>query len=183
MQRPRRAFPGAFARALLAYATLLGLFGDSFRAQARAYEEQLSVDVAVGYARVTHSDTLSPRPATPNSSLPANLPALDLGVSLGISDWLVLRGALGYGLLLDKQKQTYHVGRARVELAYLIDIVQWVPFVGLGAGLWLIDTLDYLATRSWTLGVDVRTGFLFGGGQVVNFTEGQLRLSRMFELF
>jgi hypothetical protein len=198
MQRPRRAFPSAFASALLSCATLLGLFGGSLRERAHAYEEQLSVDVAVGYARVTHSDTLSSRPAPPSSTLPANLPAIDLGVSLGISDWLVLRGALGYGLLLDKQKQTYHLGRARVELAYLIDIVQWVPFVGLGAGLWLIDTrselaprgaghlvfgLDYLATRSWTLGVDVRTGFLFGGGQVVNFTEGQLRLSRMFELF
>jgi hypothetical protein len=176
----------------------LGLFCGSFASPARAYEEQLSVDLAVGYARITHSDSLSPHKAPPSATLPANLPALDLGVSLGISDWLVLRGALGYGLLVDKRKDKRHVGRGRVELAYLIDIVQWVPFVGLGAGLWLVEAsdglapkgdghlvfgLDYLATRSWTVGLDVRTGFLLGAGQVVNFTEGQLRLSRMFDLF
>jgi hypothetical protein len=186
------------ARACLCCATLLGLFGGGFASRALAYEEQLSVDLALGYARITHSDLLSTDEIAPSDTLPANLPALDLGVSLGISDWLVLRGALGYGLMLDKNKDTRHVGRARVELAYLIDIVQWVPFVGLGTGLWLVQApdgvsaradghlvlgIDYLATRAWTVGLDVRIGFLFDGSQVVNATEGQLRLSRMFDLF
>lgn len=148
------------------------------------------MDIAAGYALVTDTE-----PKTTSSSHVADV---DLGVSLGVSDWLVLRGALGYGLSPVKHQPNVHIGRARVEGAYLIDIVQWVPFVGLGAGLWLVDGrtklrpygaghlvfgLDYLATRSWTVGVDVRVGFLLGSGQIVNFTEGQLRLSRMFELF
>jgi hypothetical protein len=101
--------------------------------------------------------------------------------------------------MLEQNVATRQLGRIRIEGAYLVDIVEWVPFLGLGTGLWLIEDpaggvlprgdahvvfgLDYLATRSWTVGLDVRTGFLVGGGQVFSVTEGQLRLTRMFDLF
>lgn len=180
MRRRYRAF--AFVAA-----TFSGLFGNfALAGPARAYEEQASLDLAVGYGGVLHSDAVGP-----------HLAALDVGASLGIRDFLVLRGALGYGLAAGDHPPK-SMARGRVELAYLIDVLQWVPFFGLGAGFWLGDGaqgffargaghavvgLDYLATRQWTVGVDVRTGFLVGGSDVLSFTEGQLRLSRMFELF
>ncbi|HEX6243810.1 MAG TPA: hypothetical protein VFZ61_23005 [Polyangiales bacterium] len=166
---------------------------------ARAYEEQLGLELAVGYANLGYNETLSSKGLTTQTILPANLAALDVGVSVGLGEWAVLRGALGYGALLEDPLKTRQVGRFRLEAAYLIDIVQWVPFLGLGGGLWLVQDpgagvdpradghivfgIDYLATRAWTVGLDVRTGFLWGDGRAFNVTEGQLRLSRMFELF
>ena len=201
---PRRcsAFARILARifplpCLIALALPLALLGGAGRA--RAYEEQLGLELALGYANVGYNETLSSEALTPQTILPANLAGLDLGVSVGLGEWVVLRGALGYGLLLEDPLKTRQLGRFRVEAAYLIDIVQWVPFLGLGGGLWLVQDpgagvdpradghivfgIDYLATRAWTVGLDVRTGFLWGDGQAFNVTEGQLRLGRMFELF
>jgi hypothetical protein len=199
MARSRSAFSSALACCAVTCATLLIQLGDSCLSRARAYEDQLGLDLAVGYAWVTRSETLSPEALPPGGALPSNLAALDLGVSFGVSDWLLLRGSLGYGLLLEDNMSTRQLGRFRIEGAYLVDIVEWVPFLGLGTGLWLVEDpgsgvsprgdvhlvvgLDYLATRSWTVGLDVRTGFLMGAGQVFNVTEGQLRLTRMFDLF
>lgn len=199
MPRRRSAFARNLARISPLLLALAVLFALGVATGARADEEQLGVELAVGYGYLGHNETLSTRPLTLESALPTNLPVVDLGVSLGLGDWVVLRGALGYGALLEDPLKTRQLGRIRIEAAYLIDIVQWVPFLGLGGGLWLVQGLDkgvaawgdthivfgidYLATRTWTVGLDVRTGFLWGDGQAFNVTEGQLRLSRMFELF
>jgi hypothetical protein len=185
MQRQFSMFACVSARAM---GTLLGLVLLLFASSpARAYEEQASLDLALGYAGIVHSDSLRP-----------HLGALDVGASLGIRDFLVLRAALGYGMLLEKNAKTQQAGRARVELAYLIDILKWVPFFGLGVGVWGVSSqgdlsflaaghivfgLDYLITRSFTLGVDVRIGMLLDSGDLVSFNEGQLRSSFMFDLF
>lgn len=181
MQRRRRAFrqiAASLVILLTAFATQTGT--------ARAYEEQLAVDVALGYGALAA-----------NGTLPGNLMSLDVGAAVGMSDWLVARSAFGYGALLG-DGEVLNVGRGRLELAYLLDVLQWVPFFGVGGGLWALQGpsglglrptghlwfgVDYLATREWTLGVDVRTGVLWQRGDVVSFTEGQLRFSRMFELF
>lgn len=165
-------------------ATLLALLAWSHEAQ--AYEEQASLDLSLGYLGLAASKTLPP-----------SGPTLDVGGALGISDWLVVRAALGYAGLVDRRGMD-SAGRARVEVAYLIDILQWVPFAGVGAAIWgydgtsglsvraaghLVFGLDYLASRTWTVGIDVRTGLLLEPRNVAWCTEGQLRLSRMFELF
>lgn len=201
MPRRRSAFARSWARVArfcAGLATLLALAAVG-PLPARAYEEQLGLELAVGYANFNYNETLSSRALTPDTLLPANLAAVDVGVSVGLGEWAVLRGALGYGALIEDPLKMRQLGRVRVEAVYLIDIVQWVPFLGLGGGLWLVqepgsgvlprgDThlvfgIDYLATRSWTVGLDVRTGFLWGDGQAFTVTEGQLRLGRMFELF
>ena len=199
MPRRRSAFARNLARISSLLSALSALLVLGAVGSARANEEQLGVELAGGYGYLAHNETLSTRALTFQSALPSNLPAVDLGVSIGLGDWVVLRGALGYGALLEDPMKTRQLGRVRVEAAYLIDIVQWVPFLGLGGGLWLVQNLDhgvspwgdthivfgidYLATRTWTVGLDVRTGFLWGDGQAFNVTEGQLRLGRMFELF
>jgi hypothetical protein len=163
----------------------LGLLcGAAWALPARAYEEQASLDVAVGADLLPQSDTLR-----------SVGPTLDVGASLGLSDMFVLRGALGYALQIESGVQ--HVGRARVEAAYLIDVLRYVPFFGVGASLWLYDAdgitarpaghvvlgLDFLANRTWTVGLDLRTGLLWEDGGLSSVSEAQLRLSRMFDRF
>jgi hypothetical protein len=171
-----------------AFTLLAALLGGLFtRTPARAYEEQVSVDLALGYAGI-----VDPEP------VPSQLLAVDLGAAVGVADWLVVRSALGYGLLFDREHELAQAGRLRLEGAYLLDVLQWVPFFGLGGGLWALEErsglavrpaghlwagVDYLATRRWTVGVDVRIGFLWMHGERVSFTEGQLRISRMFDVF
>ena len=177
MPRQRSAFT-------LIAALLAGLVT---RNPARAYEEQMSVDLALGYAGVANSEALASQQL-----------ALDAGVTFGIADWLLVRSALGYGALFDGQHDLAHAARLRLEGAYLLDLLQWVPFFGLGGGLWatrdaagpairptghLVFGLDYLATRSWTVGCDVRIGMVWVHTEAKSFTEGQLRISRMFDLF
>jgi hypothetical protein len=123
---------------------------------------------------------------------------VDLSAAVGVMDFLVVRSAVGYGLLFDGESELAQAARLRLEGAYLLDVVQWVPFFGLGGGLWALEEqsgwavrpaghlwvgVDYLATRRWTVGCDVRVGLLWMLGESVSFTEGQLRISRMFDVF
>lgn len=151
---------------------------------AHAYEEQASLDFTAGALFV------------PGAKLPGAGGELALGGALGISDMFVARALFGYAALFEAGEVT-NLGRARVEAAYLVDVLQVVPFFGLGASLWLyreggfqarpgghvLVGLDYLWSRSWTLGLDVRVGVLFEPGKVSNATDVQLRISRMFDLF
>jgi hypothetical protein len=154
---------------------------------ARAYEEQASLDGALGYALLVRDD-LPTRQGV----------GVDLGASIGVYDTVVLRGTLGYALLSDAERRE-HVGRLRMEGMYLLDVLAVVPFFGLGAtlstaqhsdanvplrpGVHLLLGLDYLLSRSWILGLDVRTGVLFEAGDMLNATDVSLRFSRMFETF
>jgi hypothetical protein len=180
MPRPRRAFTCFAAQLALLLASVAGAH------TAHAYDEQASLDLALGYGALAANDRL-----------PRHLLAIDAGGAVGLTDWLVARVGVGYGGLLG-DAQTRNVGRGRLELAYLLDVLQWVPFFGVGGGLWALDGpsglglrpeghlwfgVDYLASRTWTYGVDLRSGVLWQRGDVVSWTECQVRLSRNFELF
>jgi hypothetical protein len=168
----------AFWAGLMAVAVL-------FTTPAHAYEEQASVDGAVGAGIL------------PASTLPAWTASLDLGAAMGLSDMFVLRGAVGYAGLFEAERRTNHAGRVRAELAYLIDVLRWVPYFGAGGSLWALDDgglavrasghvlfgLDFLYDRTWTFGIDLRTGIFWEPAGVSSMSEAQLRLSRMFDLF
>jgi len=181
MARHCKAFPNG-SRLLLA----LWLCGWS--ASARAYEDQASLDVGLGGVVTAGA-----------ASLAKGGPELSAGGALGLSDLFVLRAQGGYAPLF-RAGHVQQVGRVRLEAAYLLDVLRVVPFFGLGANLWLYRSrvnddfqarpgghvlvgLDYLWSRSWTLGLDVRIGLVFEPGKVVSANEAQLRLSRMFDLF
>lgn len=151
---------------------------------ARAYDDQASVDLAVGYVHMAPSGPL-PQPGT----------ELTLGAGYGLGDMFVLRGSLGYGLQVDSARRA-SVGRGRVEVAYLLDVLSVVPFFGGGASAWLFKDesvtiapgghllvgMDLLLTREWNAGLDVRIGMLAESRDVFSTTEAQLRLTRMFDL-
>ncbi|MDB4975777.1 MAG: hypothetical protein JWN48_4118 [Myxococcaceae bacterium] len=171
------------------FVAALSLLGQS--AAARAYEEQVSVDLSVGA-------TLLANPDLPTVAGPQ----LELGAGVGLGDAIVLRGTAGWAELLgqgrgdDRREAT---GRLRVEAIYLLDVLQVVPFFGLGAtvmtavdsptrvplrpGGHLVLGVDYLLSRRWICGVDVRTALLLDDHQLVNVSDISLRLSRMFETF
>jgi hypothetical protein len=176
MGRDFKAFPWALAL----------VCGFGWVRSARAYEEQASLDGAAGVAIVPHAETLSPVGTE-----------LSLGGTLGVSDMFLARAQLGYAALFDNGS-AQHVGRARAEFAYLLDVLQVVPFFGVGANLWLYEAddavrarpgvhllvgVDYLWSRAWTFGLDVRPGLVLEPDRVTSSTEIQLRVSRMFDLF
>ncbi|MET0287890.1 MAG: hypothetical protein ABW352_25600 [Polyangiales bacterium] len=183
MARDRKRFGTGIAIASLLWLVGLG--------QARAYDEQWSLDGALGYALLARDDG----PTSQGASV-------DLGASWGVSDSIVLRGTLGYALLAHatRRETVYeHLGRLRAEGLYLLDVLKLVPFLGVGLtlstaqhgaqeiplrpGVHLLLGLDYLASRTWSAGIDVRSGILFESGELLSATDVSLRLSRMFELF
>lgn len=154
---------------------------------ARAYDEQASIDMALGYALLA------------DESPSLHGAALDLGASVGLSEAIVARSTLGYAAYVDRH-DIAQLGRLRLEGIYLLDVLRFVPFVGLGATLTtnpdasarlplrvgghVVLGVDYLLSRSWTLGLDVRSALLVEGrGERLNATDVSLRISRMFETF
>ena len=153
---------------------------------ARAYEDQASLDAALGYVLLADGD-----------GDPVQGPGVTLGAGLGLSDLGILRADLGYAALF-AQGALRHAGRVRVEAAYLLDVLQFVPFFGLGVSLLvsegadhaqlrpgghLVFGVDYLVSRTWILGLDVRTGVLLDGSRALSATDVSLRVSRLFETF
>jgi hypothetical protein len=156
-------------------------------ADVRAYEDQASLDVALDYVSLLES-----------VHLPEQGAGVNVGAAVGISDIAVVRGLVGYAALPDRQR-TAHLGRVRAEALYLVDVLQFVPFFGLGAGLFIAQQrdasvaflpvghfvfgADYLLSRQLTLGIDVRAGMLIERGEIRSTNDVSLRISRLFELF
>ncbi len=184
-----RAFYRRSSRILaLLFGWVGSLSAASWSSLAHAYEDQASLDLALGGTLTANAESLG----VAGSEFAA-------GGALGVSDLFLLRAQLGYLALFDSGKPQ-HTGRARVEAAYLIDVLKVVPFFGLGADLWLYRSqvddswrarpgghlllgVDYLWSRTWTLGADLRFGLVIEPGHVASANEVQLRLSRMFDLF
>jgi hypothetical protein len=94
---------------------------------------------------------------------------LDVAGSVGLTGVWTLRGRVSYALHPDDHAM--HVMLAGAELLYLIDVVEVVPYFGLGvdgighardghvsidAASHLVVGLDYLLSRDVALGIDVR---------------------------
>jgi hypothetical protein len=124
---------------------------------ARAYEDQLTLGVGAGYAHAS------------SDALPRNGALFDVSASAGLGAVWSLRGRASYALHPDAEPM--HVALIDAELLYLIDVLELVPYFGLGAGaagrVWsgVVDVdptahavigLDYLISRALTLELDAR---------------------------
>ncbi|MCB9591539.1 MAG: hypothetical protein H6719_02295 [Sandaracinaceae bacterium] len=150
---PRRLLP--------AIACLAALLGSP--ASAAAYDHQVSLDVSAGWGWAPALD------AAPN-----NGPMAGLATTVGIDDAWAIGFNLGWAVhppFTDATDPVFHVGIVGVEGLYYIDILEIVPFFGLGIDLlptvngstWGLDfaaharvSLDYLVSREVTIGIDVR---------------------------
>lgn len=124
---------------------------------AHAYEDEVGVAAGFGY---------SGAPLTaPDHGL-----ALEATVDMGLGPTWTLRGQAAYGRTRNDGLRS-HMGRAGVEAVYIVDILDWVPSVGGGAGvvswtrggeihvgpsLHATVGLDYLLSRAWSLGLNLR---------------------------
>jgi hypothetical protein len=126
-------------------------------ATALAYEDQITLGVGLGYANAV------------SDSLPASGVLADVAVSYGLSSVWTLRGRVSYALHPDDR--TMHVLLTGGELLYMIDVVEVVPYFGLGVdalsrfraddshvdpALHGVVGLDYLCSRDVALGIDAR---------------------------
>lgn len=152
MTTVRAAAPLALSLALLAPAT------------AYAYEDQIGLALGLGYA-VIPSDT----------PLPQHGLVLQAEAGFGLGDTWELRALAGYAVHIDDEPlHRIHVG---AELVYLVDILEVVPFFGIGIDLpitihpGVVDVadfaghavvgIDWLLSREFALGVEARPYVLF----------------------
>lgn len=130
--------------------------------RALAYEDELTVDVGVGYAHAFASG------AVPSSGVP-----LALTASVGLNDVWTLRATATYAL--HPGDPTVQIGVLGAELLYIVDILEIVPYFGAGVdalaslshgelgadfAAHLVLGADYLLSRSAYVGVDLRSYLL-----------------------
>jgi hypothetical protein len=125
-------------------------------APVHAYEDQQTLGIGAGYAHA-FSDT-APGPGA----------RLELSGGTGLSLAWTARARLAYALHPDRDP--LHVGLAALDLLYIIDVLEFVPYFGAGAsvfamaraGAWnaypavhAVLGVDYLMSRALTLELDV----------------------------
>ncbi len=145
--------PGV-TRPALALAVLLSLLAPA--SQVLAYEDQLTLGLSAGYAHAPG--------ATDSHGV-----VVDAAVGVGLDPVWTLRLRGGYGL--HPGDQATHLGLATGELLYVIDVLEVVPYFGLGAGGLLavaegestadaiagpVVGADYLLSRELALSLDLR---------------------------
>lgn len=129
-----------------------------FAPSARAYEDKLTLGVEAGYGLV----------AVP-SDLPEHGVLLGVSSSIGLNDIWSVRGHVDYGY--HPGDDPLHVLVVGAEILYLLDVLQVVPYFGLGidglgtywrdrAGLELgahvVLGIEYLLSRETLVGFDIR---------------------------
>jgi len=124
---------------------------------ALAYEDQIGFGLGLGYAHAV-SDTA-----------PAHGALGELSVSLGLSEAWTLRGRGGYAL--HPADRPMHVVHGAADLLYVVDVIEIVPYGGLGVGglgmaragafraepeAHLVLGADYLLSRTLAFELDTR---------------------------
>ena len=156
---------------------------------AYAYEEQLTLGVDLGYGGVLAND-----------ALPAHGLSFGFGGSWGLNDAWTVRGHLGWSY--HPGDPVLHVGILGAEVLYVVDILTWVPFVGLGLdgigtvvdgsfgmdlGAHAVVGLDYVINRDWIVGTDIRAYVLpfelAENGVDPVYLTATLRVSKVFALY
>lgn len=167
-------------------ALLLACLACAWSTPARAYEDQASFGVAAGY-RLAASD------------LPQHGLTLGVNAGLGLDDIWTLRLRGGYSEHpAAGGYPTGHLVDGAVELIYMLDVLQWVPYAGLGAGaLWLrrngddalgvsvhvVAGLDYLYSRRWVFGLELRgTTAHSADTGLFAYSGAMLAVRRLFEI-
>ena len=144
---------GANAAALAVLAASMCVPG-----RALAYEDQITLGLGVGYAHAI-SPAYGHAPGV----------ITDLSASVGLSQAWTLRGRLAYAA--HPEAPALHAVLGAGELLYLVDIVEFVPYAGLGLGVFggtwgadaaivpaahVVGGCDYLLTRALALEIDLR---------------------------
>ncbi|MGE0792144.1 MAG: hypothetical protein AB7S26_41110 [Sandaracinaceae bacterium] len=157
--------------------------------RAFAYERILSLDVDLGWGWA------------PTLDAPNHGPTGGVGTSIGFDDtWgLGLYGGWAvHPILTEADDQVFQIGLFGAEALYYFDILELVPFFGAGIDVvpsfdgttWRADfaahlrvSIDYLLSREFAIGVDVRPYLLITALPDLNpvYLTFQLRFSALLE--
>ena len=136
----------------------LSLLLTSLPAPARAYEDQATLGLAVGYAGMPQSD-----------ALPVNGLDFALSAGVGIGDAWSVQGLLSHNIYFGDG--TLNLSMAGLETVYALDIVRFVPLLGFGLdgiltvrkrqargdfALHALLGVDFLINPRWIIGADAR---------------------------
>ena len=176
------------ARALSSLAAALTLFA-ALPATAAAYDHQVSLDLTAGWGLA---------PAL--EMAPNHGPTAGVATTIGFDDTWGLGINAAWAIhppFVDDSDAPFNVGLFGIEALYYIDILQVVPFFGLGVDLipifdgttWFVDfaaharlSVDYLVSREVTVGVDVRPYILITALSTDPvYLTFQLRVSILFD--
>ena len=91
----------------------------SLPSMASAYEDQATLGLEVGYAGMPSTDTL-----------PRNGVDVGLIAGGGFGDAWSIQGLLSYNIF--PNERPLHLGIAGLETVYALDIVRFVPLIGVG---------------------------------------------------
>ena len=131
----------------------------AFAAPAAAYEDQLTLEAGLGYAHAADATEDA------RSGLPFSLAA-----SIGLDDVWTVKANVAYALH-PAAAEPQHVLIAGAELAYVVDVLEVVPYFGVGldafaswratlqdvdAAAHLVVGVDYLWSRSLFVGLEIR---------------------------
>lgn len=112
--------------------------------------------------------------AAPSRFVPNHGALLDVAASLGLGPELSVRGRASYAF--HPEHEPMHLGLVAGELLYLVDVLEVVPYAGLGLGglgrsraghgdldaaVHAVFGADYLVSREVALGLDFRTHLVF----------------------
>lgn len=177
----RAVTPGA-PLALLSLLAVLVLFA----APARAYEDQASVGGGVGYRLGA-------------GRLARHGLALGMTFGRGIDEVWTLRGRLTHAEMPSKTSGVERIVGVDVDLIYLVDVLQWVPYAGVGAGgvlaggdgrlapggaVHLLVGVDYLYSRTWVWGAELRgTAVAASTDGTLGYLDTLVTVRRLFELW
>jgi hypothetical protein len=127
-------------------------------ATAFAYEDEVTLSIGTGYAAVLA-----------NPDLPTHGARLAVDVGIGLNDAWTLTPRAEW--VFHPSSSLLHVGIVGLELSYAFDILEVVPWFGLGVdgigtlrdgslgvdlAIHAVIGLDWLVTRDWLVGLDVR---------------------------
>ena len=157
--------------------------------QASAYEQQVSLDLGVGWGFAPMLEM------APNHG-----PLAAIATTIGFDDTWALGITASWAIhpaFVDSTDPTLQFGQFGAEALYYIDILQVVPFFGAGVDLlpstdgtaWSLDfavhlrlSIDYLLSRELTIGVDVRPYVLLTALSTDPvYITAQVRLSFLFD--
>ena len=125
---------------------------------ALAYEDEITLELGTGYAAVLAND-----------DLPTHGVRLAVDVGIGLNDAWTLTPRAEW--VFHPDASLLHVGLVGLEVTYAFDILELVPWGGLGVdgvstlrdgdleidlALNAVVGLDWLVTRDWLVGLDVR---------------------------
>ncbi|MDQ3031685.1 MAG: hypothetical protein M3Y87_04650 [Myxococcota bacterium] len=155
---------------LVAASAALAIAALAIPGRARAYEDQFGLAIGAGYAVIPSAGPLSPA----GNPLPQHGFVLQAQGALGVDDTWEVRALVGWAMQIEATP--LHRVTGGLELVYLVDILEIVPFLGLGLDVptsilgdevWVdfaghaVVGVDWLPEREWSFGIELRPYVLF----------------------